>query len=234
MRDKYLSNLLAFKRDYDVSTVLQALSGYGGQQLVIALDGETFGHHYNEGIYMLDILINELSVRGHSFNTLSELVDNSNIETPSTDLLESTWGASNDEIAAGIVYPFWEDASNATQKKLWELFDVVANDYLTICDTLSIEGYETVAFWDSDKVAKLADEQVQKSLTLMTAANATLQSDQFWWASRKVLPSGQILFDKELLYKALELYSSYTNLRNVASLTTLVTDMCTNIKKSLE
>jgi predicted glycosyl hydrolase (DUF1957 family) len=192
-RDTSLSNLIAFKREPNLDDILSYVRNHlDADFLVIALDGETFGHHYNEGIYLLDVLIGTLQSLGIEIDLLSNIVADENSSGLSS-VVESSWGTS---AANPTPFPYWVSESNALQQALWQLHflvDAYAENFQLLSDpALS----ETTPVWKETKVPALS--HYINTLRF-------LNSDKFWWLSGKTLPDNTVLLNKPLVCRCLEL-----------------------------
>lgn len=228
VRNRTLSNHLSFKRDPDVSDILNLIKKSG----VVVLDGEEFGHHYNEGIYLLSTLLDELNERDCKVVTVSEYISSVDEEKLDT-ILESSWGASDTEMAAGNIYPLWSAAGNDLQQLQWDLLNYVVGLNMPSAAPKSVEDMENIAVWKEDVLNELGDvsliQEIQQDLLLCKAT----QSDQFWWASKVVLPTGQVLDSPALVARAADLYSQLAELLDDEKARTFVDNKVEEIKTAL-
>lgn len=207
-RDNILSNMISFKRDSNFYDVWAYMQNSGKTNFVIVLDGETFGHHYADGINWLDLFVDFLIEHGVKFETVSNIIETMD-ESSVSSILENSWGASREEFSAGNLYPMWEDSTNPIHVAQWKVLssldDLVASTYLSFPATENT--YESLPFWklgESDDPVLLG---VKNDLQLQKLFN----SDQFWWASKKTMPKGEYLFDKGIL---LSIVNEYKNILN--------------------
>lgn len=85
------------------------------EYLLTAMDGETFGHHWKDGLTLLaDLLPNFETV------TVSELIT-IYPKREKTNPMESTWAASHEECKLGEIYPRWDNPGSPLHPKQWEL-----------------------------------------------------------------------------------------------------------------
>ena len=228
VRNRELSNFISFKRDPDVLDILDLVK----KSSVVVLDGEEFGHHYNEGIYLLGALIDELSERGCEIVTVSEYISSANEQKLDT-ILESSWGASDKDMENGDIYPLWYAEKNDLQMLQWELLDYVANLNMQKGEYKAVEDMENIAVWREDVLNGIEDigliQEIQKDLILCKAT----QSDQFWWASKKVLPTGQILDSPALVARAADLYLQLAQLIEDEKVRDFVNNKVEEIKAAL-
>jgi hypothetical protein len=128
--------------------------GEGDSYTVIAMDGETFGHHRKGGIEsflepFLQELMESRSVELSTLGEISGIFPVREAEVPS-----GSWSTTVPDLEAGIPWPLWDHPENPDHEAMWELLRVVL-DAARRCD--------------SPRVADLADRM--------------LYSCPFWWAS---------------------------------------------------
>ena len=213
VRNRDLSNAIAFKRSINVKDLLYFTntSYHEGKDLdhVVALDGETFGHHYKEGIYILDTFLEELLSREIDVISVSEFVESSE-QRESVEIKESSWGASDFEANSGILYPMWNHPENEVHKLQWDLVGLALDIYKNVNKPLS-DGNETLPIWDFSYLSKIQDEGERKFLKRKILLLMAIHSDQFWWISNKVLPTGEVLFSKNMIENSLSLWHKYAD-----------------------
>lgn len=154
-RHRELSLDIAFSRIRQVSNLLSATEKTPNQgYLVLAMDGETFGHHRPEQMGFLNDLFNT-SVSGApasagrlSLVTISDLLHR-HAFTP-ISLQESSWSGSFDR---------WDNPQNPIHIHQWQMVNLALQ-------TLSSYPERDETYW---KARALLDKG--------------LHSDQFWWAS---------------------------------------------------
>jgi hypothetical protein len=121
------------------------------------------------------------------------------------NIKESSWGASDEEAMAGIIYPMWDNPGNKLHKALWSLQKEIVEEYKkNFCE--DVEDSENIPVW---KVFPSKDYQA-RILFLQS-----LNSDQFWWASRKKMPDGNVLFNTNMVKKSLSIYKKLLELKPV-------------------
>ncbi|MBP7927569.1 hypothetical protein KAZ57_00270 [Patescibacteria group bacterium] len=235
-RNRQVSNLISFKRDTNIDDILGSILSIKekNKDLVIALDGETFGHHYKEGIYLLETLVDALAKSGINILTVSELVERS-VAKPLSTLIESTWSSTRDDIDSGEPYPMWQHKSNQLQKVEWELHDAVAKSFSEKVPDFTSEALaelETLPVWNPVALEKITDiplkNHVYKNLLLLQC----LSSDLFWWSSGETI-MGKKLFSPELITSSLELYKNYAITTEDDSLISRVNTLCADIDKEV-
>lgn len=198
VRNRLISNMVSFKRDLDITDIVSKIKNE--KTVILALDGECFGHHFKEGILLFETLIDSLHVHNIQSSRISDLVFGSDELAVIDNVVESTWGASDADMALNNVYPFWDAKGNSIQAIQWGIF----NKFLSVVrfDEKSInpDGFETFPIWRLDKL-KDADA-IRLSILNLRALN----SDQFWWASNKQLPTGEVLYSKDMIERSLGIY----------------------------
>lgn len=155
VRHRRVSLDIAYSRIRSVSELVASFSDNGNcPYLILAMDGETFGHHRPEQLEFLKTLFNSSSSMSSGGSllqlvTLSELLSH-NSSSKVIDLQESSWAESFDR---------WANPNNPIHKSQWALLNCVIS---------AVSNYpeRDANFW---KARSLLDKGVQ--------------SDQFWWSS---------------------------------------------------
>lgn len=235
-----LSNILSFKRDTDIDdfTDYVLMLRQKGLDAVIALDGEFFGHHHEEGIYVFETLVSSLLSLGVNLTTVSELMEKSDEIT--IDLVrESTWGADEEKMQQGNVYPMWDNPDVPLHKPMWDIFKHVVEVALARPDkppALNADetfDYNTFPIWDLDKIEKIQNVNLKnyffENLLLMQSVN----SDQFWWASG-VNVGGKTMFLPSYIQSAIENYLKYATMIEDEDLKQFINDKASEIASILE
>ena len=214
-RDRYLSNMISFKRDLEMGDIFTYLNSKldDSNPIVIALDGEFFGHHFREGIYLLENLLDKIEGFGASISTVSDVVDE--VEPRNIDgVVESCWGASDEEFLRGLVYPFWIVKDNVLQSKLWKLQDIIIANYLELPNNVSTTEFQTVPVWKNSEVSGIQDIDIQQSILKYILIHKYLHSDKFWWSSKKDI-LGRVLYNTSFVKSGLntvtEMFNYYPN-----------------------
>ena len=209
-RDRELSNKLAFKRDLDLDDLVDTLgkSSKNKQFLIIALDAETFGHHYAEGMILLESFVATAMSSGCEFVSVDQIVDVANTH-PLDTITASSWGATSAEVMEGNIYPFWDDSANEIHRIQWELMgrlESVLEEYVRESED-NAEQSEDIAsklyspLWLDADTAPGTD-----SREVLLRALRSMNSDQFWWASKKRIFGGKYLYSPEIVLRSLESY----------------------------
>jgi hypothetical protein len=199
-RDDILSNKVSF-RDLDASGFLEQLRQLRGNHkdiyVITAMDAETFGHHIKnwEKLFLGEVYeaLEPMEPIGKGGKQLQRMVDTQkeifgaagkNDKTdikvvtisklmeifPSGQSIEpraASWSTTLDDIKDGNPYPLWNGKGNALHQLQWQ--------HLKIAMDMTYKAMK-VAITDAVKLhADLARGLLDKAL----------QSDQFWWASRR-------------------------------------------------
>lgn len=197
-RDDILSNKISFQ-EIGPQAFLEHLKAQQGEReniyVVTAMDAETYGHHIKdwEDLFLSEVY-EEIQVSSETYKhiqqkkalaaqhvsflqdeetsqqvqttTISELLRN----FAAADVIEpksSSWSTTAQDIEAGNPFPLWSDKDNEVHHLQWE--------HLGICMELC------------SKAAKVADNDESKHFAGIARGllDRSLQSDQFWWASRR-------------------------------------------------
>ncbi|MBU0649898.1 hypothetical protein KKG63_01715 [Patescibacteria group bacterium] len=201
VRDQMLTNILSFKRDLDCKELLQLMQE-GSDPKVIALDAETFGHHYQEGIYLLESLIAAAHRQGCEFLTVSQAFEGESCKRIE-ELIESTWSCRGEEI-----YPLWERPDQEINQALWALYRTahdIYRDKLPADDSSqqhSADAVMPVPIW-REEVSLSAAHQVLLPLLKLE------QSDQFWWSTGEEM-GGKVNFSPYMISSVLDYYRKFS------------------------
>lgn len=223
VRDRELSNILAFKRDADISNITNNFSE--DRNIIIALDGETFGHHNTLGVTLLSNLYDFLTESDIKLMTVSDAVSNSIIKN-TVSVVESSWGGTDEEVRNNP-YPIWDIKDNTLQQLLWELLNTVQNINLSYESNLLHDEFNNINIWDVKSIDKNINElNVKRSLLTLALILKSQNSDQFWWASGYKLHTGDTLYSKNMLEGSLYTYNMLSNVledtKTAASISQLI------------
>lgn len=197
VRNRTLSNGIAFKRDAYLETDLanQLLSK---DKAIVALDGETFGHHNSQGIELLYNIADLYYKNNVPVVKMSDYVY-ANSTNEKVEIITSSWGATNETLAQDRPFPLWDGNTNI-QVLLWKLLDFVQANVSTSAAALLHDDYSNINLWNSQSVvATVKEENIRSDILLSNLVLKSQNSDQFWWASRQDLPSGDHLYSVDML-----------------------------------
>lgn len=125
------SNLGAFFRDKDLSLQIafgdiKTVAGFAARMQeekegyrIIAMDGETFGHHHPDA---LDLLKGILADTRYEWISLSQVMERYGGDFEEVEVLPSTWGMMEYSEERGRIFPRWDNPDNPLHVKQWQLF----------------------------------------------------------------------------------------------------------------
>jgi predicted glycosyl hydrolase (DUF1957 family) len=212
LRDRALSNLISFKRDSTFDDIFDYLRlkelGNKDNPIFIALDAEYFGHHYRDGIYLLDALLSGLENMKVYVEGVSGIVNSYDCPRLS-NVYESSWGASDSEIEVGNTYPYWAEAENGLQTALWSLQDKLVETYVETSIAKIFKEDVNIPVWDIVAIAKVNPAPEDLARIKFMLFHKFIGSDKFWWASGKEI-LGKRLMDKVFIRKYLTLAKEFS------------------------
>lgn len=239
-RNTFLSNLISFKRNTDIDDVINYIEQNSDKRgfFIVALDGEMFGHHFDEGIYFLETLLDKLSSMGIDVTTVSNIVSNNRTQKLD-DINESSWGSTFDDIKNGNAYPEWADDKNKTQVIQWQLLSHLIEGQESLDSQHSFGskayfGHETLPIWKTKELDSLEDKELQKYLAQDIILDKLMASDQFWWASKKILPYNTSIYNPDIVRSYLRLYETYASLIQDNSLSDFIRTKIKEIESTLD
>lgn len=202
-RNKGLSDRLSFFRGSSVDELVRDITSHGELQ-VLALDGETFGHHNSNGIELLEDMINIITQKGGSFVTVRQLTSFMK-EAGLPDVVESTWGASYEDMSSGEPYPYW--SGNELQEFLCSLEKMIGALITDVASKLDVstDAHDSVAqpLWFFEDLPDISQETKNYLKTLFFAMKYE-HSDKYWWSSRKPILGNPCLYNKHMVEEALK------------------------------
>jgi len=160
LRSNFWSNFISFHGDDGgliARRLVKEMRGWMGDQdsyIVIAMDGETFGHHRPGAVEgFLKPFLDALShCDGAGLATIGEIAER--FPGRKETVPDGSWSTSSSDIERGVPFPLWDDPNNPDHQSLRLLLNTVL---------------ERARSCGSANVARLADEM--------------LYSCPFWWAS---------------------------------------------------
>jgi len=206
IRDRDFSNILSFKRDLETQDISNYVRGLKHREsaVVVALDGETFGHHYKDGIYLLESVLDILSEEGIDVLSVSDSMDYMTFKDIS-GVVESTWGASDADIACGNIYPYWDIQDNDLQKLLWNLETLLLNTVRPDYAKGDLSDYTNTPIWKDSALAPIEDKKIVASIQNTVLLLKFMNSDKYWWSSRQTLPNGKTLYHPGMINSSLDI-----------------------------
>lgn len=105
--------------------IIKAMSRRSFSHLIVALDGETYGHHHKEGYKFLEAQFNLNHVEPI---LVTELLKSFEDKLTKLFPLSSTWETKKEEVHDNP-FPLWKDPSNLIQNKFWELLDLAQLEF---------------------------------------------------------------------------------------------------------
>ena len=218
-RNSEISDQIAFTKVSNVDEVLSKIMSLD-DDVVVAFDGEFFGHHFKEGISYLEDLISALKKNDVGTQSISEFVKHNKVKELET-LNESTWSHN---------YDIWIQDSNEIQHALWNIYHSLSTNYSFDVLFNTPEGLENVAVWGLESLSNQTEVDSANRLFIDISVLKSLHSDQFWWSSSKNV-CDVFLFNKHLILKSLEIYK---NISNQLNNTQFKEDFNSNYSKILE
>lgn len=197
VRDRALTNLISFKRNLDRSEIIDKIADGRGDK-VIAMDAETFGHHYKEGVDLFESLISDIHERGIQTATISQAF--SGVECKGiSHIEESTWSS-----VEGSTYPLWENSVSKVNMALWSLME---NMHVSFSEKFAYEVPEKnenfTPVWKHNHVGT-GNEVDKKEKALLNLLKSE-QSDQFWWSTGLEV-MGKVNYSRYMVSSVLDYY----------------------------
>lgn len=219
-RNRSISNVLAFNQGSgirDFTDLFQLTRG----DFLVALDGEFFGHHNREGLYLLDLLGSFLAENNVMLVTASEYVGHCVDESLTYDLQEfreSSWAAGDGDVASGNIYAMWKKGDSKLHKQQWKLFDYMVKSAGSFLQAnISLADFENKPMWKHDILDQIKDAHIKRSVEISVLFMKALHSDQFWWASAEKI-NNEIMYHPEMVRRALDLWMSVAKKSNEGKL----------------
>lgn len=145
----------------------QNLSSKSNSYYIIALDGETFGHHQpGQDKLLFDIL----RYYKDQFVTLSELGKYIRINNAISPLCGS-WGIDHSDLRKKIYYPKWSYPHNSIHKLQWELLKLAVNNSPPTNDyslsTALDRALHSDQFWWASRTQQGHPEMIEKGARML-------------------------------------------------------------------
>lgn len=120
-REREISLKVAFAESLTLEQFIEYLrKGFDeGEYVIIALDGETFGHHHHGNLRFLQELMETPKVELVTISQLLKLYPTRVVEP-----VTSTWGITRKEALKGRVFPRWDNPANLVHRLQWQLFNL--------------------------------------------------------------------------------------------------------------
>jgi predicted glycosyl hydrolase (DUF1957 family) len=94
--------------------------------IITATDGELYGHHHQDFYNMTREAFSDSNIRSYK---VSDFVhDFGQGELEEADPVMSSWGSTEEDVAAGIPFSYWKEPENAIQDKLWQFADFACQE----------------------------------------------------------------------------------------------------------
>lgn len=168
-RDRPLSLGLAFNQFQTEQAFVEAIREHHGeyheQVLVIALDAETFGHHHEDNLDLLDSLLNSDVIE---FVTITSLLSSS-VDVVEISPLRSTWGIALEPVPHHRVFPRWNNPDNPVHQLQWMLFNLAISkpNHLTSESDSLDKGLNSDQFWWASRLPCWHPGMVQRGAELL-------------------------------------------------------------------
>ena len=201
VRNRRLTDLISFKRDLDRSAIVSEILKDSSDKL-IALDAETFGHHYKDGVYLFESLLSDIFEKNVEISTVSEAIRESEIAHVGC-VNESTWSS-----VEGKVYPLWENTGSKVNTALWFLQRELHAEFVSKYPLESRKSDSSqnggVPVWKHryDTGISLPDLRMRIELDMLKLQ----QSDQFWWSTEAEI-MGKRNFSRYMIDSVLDYYA---------------------------
>ena len=138
LRSNFWSNKISF-HGVDGSEMAESLvrdlyqwTGREDSYVVIAMDGETFGHHRKDAIdsFLLPFLEEISIIDNIRISTLDEILEAFPLRE--VDLPSGSWSTTAEDLKNGEPYPLWNSSGNSNHSSYWKLLNFVLNNHRTI------------------------------------------------------------------------------------------------------
>ncbi len=195
VRNSDLSIKIAFSQIRTVEELKKEISAreLGAEGYVLlAMDGETFGHHRPEQFELLSQLFAASSKDEIQLVTISELQDLIKTEPVEVELQTSSWGP----------WKRWKNPENPIHQLQWKLFHLATktvrgskysseNSENSVSQKISepedqnIRSSDTPTHRHTDTPSRSEFSESRQWLKARELLDKAIHSDQFWWASAR-------------------------------------------------
>jgi alpha-amylase/alpha-mannosidase (GH57 family) len=184
-RNKDLSVRIAFGHISSLPAFFKVVSDHIKREgcLVLATDGETFGHHQPGLENFLGQLLSHSEIKTF---TLSEILAQVK-KTREIEPLRSTWGISEEDWLAGNIYPKWDIPGHPIHPLQWRLTKWVIDIVARAESRLRIGELDPNLWSEWQKARETLDKAIN--------------SDQYWWASHNPLWHYQMVLRSTRLFE---------------------------------
>ena len=143
--------------------------------IIIAMDGETFGHHVPGYIeYFLEQMIDAVN----HYNDRIQLVHISKLlkhfKKVKKEVPPGSWSTNADDFWSGNFFPLWKNKYNASHELLWELVNLAISSVQTLQDNLD-KSLNSCTFWwagkDQEKISPITYTGIQMLLNIIKHSN---------------------------------------------------------------
>lgn len=135
LRSNFWSNRISFHGGDGSKTAdvladdLDRWAGSGDSYLVIAMDGETFGHHRRNAVEtFLEPFLRRISARDDiRVSTFDELLDS--FPMKEVDIPPGSWSTTPADLQEGEPFPLWNRSGNENHSSYWKFLNFVLENY---------------------------------------------------------------------------------------------------------
>ncbi len=204
-RNITISDAIAFNYTSNINNLFGNIT----KHTVLALDGETFGHHNKQGILLLNNIYSQLKEKNHEITTVTALI---NDFTPITisNIQESTWADSNPSASLEQYYKYWLNYNNNIQNKLSLLLNTTLNHAIKHKTYDKQDNTSNKALINNIKTYNVLNN-VKYSYTIDNSPllYKLMNSDILWSASHEKVANDKYLYNSTMIRKGLLLYKEY-------------------------
>ncbi len=152
-------------------------SWFGDQDgyIIIAMDGETYGHHVPGYIeYFLEQMLDALDqyqdrIQMVHISKLLKLFPKVDKEVP-----PGSWSTNADDFWSGNFFPLWKNKYNASHQLLWELVNLAIKSVETLQDNLD-KSLNSCTFWwagrDQEKISPITYTGIEMLIDIISHSN---------------------------------------------------------------